>query len=50
MVRRGVILSLRDASCCSDDVMNGAEGGRCLSARLSSEITKREPFTAETTF
>ena len=34
MVRRGVILSLREASCWSVEVVNGGEGERCLSVRL----------------
>ncbi len=35
MVRRGVMLSLRLASCWSVEVVNGGEGERCLSARLT---------------
>ena len=34
MVRRGVMLSLREASCCKVEVVNGSEGERCLSVRL----------------
>ena len=34
MVRRGVMFSLRDASCWSVEVVNGGDGERCLSARL----------------
>ncbi len=34
MVRRGVMLSLREASCCKVEVVNGSDGERCLSVRL----------------
>ena len=35
MVRRGVMESLRDASCCMVEVVKGGEGLRCLSVRFT---------------
>ena len=35
MVRRGVMLSFREASCCRVEVVKGGEGLRCLSVRLT---------------
>ena len=35
MVRRGVIFSLREASCCMVEVVKGGEGERCLSVRFT---------------
>ena len=35
MVRRGVMFSLRDASCCRLEVVKGGVGLRCLSVRLT---------------
>ena len=35
IVRRGVMLSLREASCCSVEVENGGEGLRFLSVRFT---------------
>ena len=40
MVRRGVIFSLRDASCCKVEVVNGGAGERCLSARFTELTVK----------
>ena len=34
MVRRGLMLSFLDASCCKVEVMNGGAGERLLSCRL----------------
>ena len=40
MVRRGVMESFRDASCCMVEVVKGGEGLRCLSVRLTDFTTK----------
>ena len=35
MVRRGVMFSLREASCCRVEVVKGGDGERCLSVRFT---------------
>ena len=40
MVRRGVIFSLRDASCCMVEVVNGGAGERFLSVRFTDLTAK----------
>ena len=46
IVRRGVMLSLRLASCWSVEVVNGGEGERCLSARLTLLTVKAALFVS----
>ena len=49
MVRAGVMFSLREASCCKVDVVNGGAGWRFFSCRYTRE-TENCPFsTASTT-
>ena len=40
MVRRGVMFSLREASCCKLEVVKGGVGLRCLSVRLTVLMEK----------
>ena len=49
MVRRGVIFSLRDASCCKVEVVNGGAGERCLSARFTDFTAKGRPCSSSIT-
>ena len=49
MVRRGVMLSFRLASCWRVEVVKGGEGERCLSCRLTDLTAKAAFFTASTT-
>ena len=44
MVRRGVMFSLRLASCCMVEVVKGGAGERCLSLRLT-EVTVKVSFS-----
>ena len=48
MVRRGVMESFRDASCCMVDVVKGGEGLRCLSLRLT-DLTAKAAFSVSCT-
>ena len=48
MVRRGVMESLRDASCCMVEVVKGGEGERCLSVRLT-DLTVKGRFSVSWT-
>ena len=48
MVRRGVMPSLREASCCRVEVVKGGEGERCLSARFTL-LTEKMPFSVSRT-
>ena len=48
MVRRGVIPSLREASCCRVEVVKGGEGERCLSVRFTL-LTEKMPFSVSRT-
>ena len=46
MVRRGVMFTLREASCCKVEVVKGGEGERCLSLRLTEVTAKAAPCSA----
>ena len=48
MVRRGVMESFRDASCCMVEVVKGGEGERCLSVRLT-DLTVKGRFSVSWT-
>ena len=48
MVRRGVMFSLREASCCKLEVVKGGVGLRCLSARLTVLTEKRSFCSSDT--
>ena len=49
MVRRGVMLSLREASCWSVEVMKGGAGLRFFSDFLTLLTPKDCPFSSEST-
>ena len=49
MVRRGVMESFRDASCCMVEVVKGGEGDRCLSVRLTLPTVKTAFSVSRTT-
>ena len=49
MVRRGVMLSFRDASCCMVEVVNGGDGERFLSVRFTDFTVKAAFFVSSTT-
>ena len=46
MVRRGVMPRRREASCCRVEVMNGGDGLRCFSPRLTLAIWNGSADTA----
>ena len=46
MVRRGVMPRRREASCCRVEVMNGGDGLRCFSPRLTLAILNGSADTA----
>ena len=48
MVRRGVMLSFREASCCMVEVVKGGEGLRCLSLRFT-DFTRKGTFSVSWT-
>ena len=48
MVRRGVIFSLREASCCKLEVVKGGVGLRCLSVRFTVLTAKASFFSSAT--
>ena len=48
MVRRGVMESFRDASCCMVELVKGGEGLRCLSVRLTL-LTVKAAFSVSRT-
>ena len=48
MVRRGVMLSFREASCCMVEVVKGGEGLRCLSVRFTL-FTEKAAFSVSRT-
>ena len=49
MVRRGVMDSLRLASCCMVEVVKGGEGERFLSVRFTDLTVKTAFFVSSTT-
>ena len=49
MVRRGVMLSFREASCCIVEVVKGGEGLRCLSVRFTDFTRKTALSVSRTT-
>ena len=49
MVRRGVMESFLDASCCMVEVVKGGEGLRCLSVRFTLLTVKGAFFVSSTT-
>ena len=49
MVRRGVMDSFRDASCCMVEVVKGGEGLRCLSVRFTVLTVKGACSVSRTT-
>ena len=49
MVRRGVMDSLRLASCCMVEVVKGGEGERFLSVRFTDLTVKAAFFVSSTT-
>ena len=48
MVRRGVMFSLRDASCCKLEVVKGGVGLRCLSVRFTVFTANCSCFSSST--
>ena len=50
MVRRGVMFSLREASCCKVEVVKGGEGERCLSTRFTLFTAKGRDCTSSQIF
>ena len=49
MVRRGVMLRRREASCCKVEVMKGGAGLRCFSPRFTLLTIKGSSLTASMT-
>ena len=46
MVRRGVMFSFREASCCMVEVVKGGAGERCLSVRFTLLTAKGRSCTS----